>query len=403
MSNLSMHKISYLEGVRGFAALQVVLVHYFLAFLPAHQCSRFWFCWAQALREVYLFFPIDGYMAVSLFFILSGYVLTKSFARTRDQVAQNIFKRWVRLQIPVFFSLLIALVLLLLCGDAFLRAAELNDTVNWAQDFFVVPPTLGSFLKESFWVSLIAGYQGISVFGGLGGPFFSGQESLDVPLWSLNIEFWGSILIIGLAWLRPKTTAHQMVLILCLGIFCMNSLVLFLVGHILACLEDEKFPRTLSLRRNANWIGLLLVVLGILISTWREDLMPPNIFVLLDSIVFFQAQSPFHYIGMVAAIFIFIGIYISPWLHRFFELGVWQKLGKISFAIYLLHFPILLTITAWLQVQLDGFLGHLAGAVTAFILGLVLTFALATFFTKWLDEPAIRFSRFICNMKLSRR
>ena len=388
-------KISYLEGLRGFAALQVVLVHFISAYFSTDRCGRFWYCWQQDLREIYLFFPVDGYMAVSLFFILSGFVLTKSFAKTREKPLRNIFKRWVRLQIPTFFAVALAFFLLLLCGDAFFKAAQLNGTVGWVKDFFVVPATYVSFLKEAFWVSLISGYENISVFAGFGGHFFPGFQSVDVPLWSLNIEFWGSMLIIALAWLRPKPLAHKIFLVFCFGIFFVHSLVLFLIGHVLALIEYEEFFQSPATRKTRNIAGVILVVIGVILSTWREDLFPDDLFIEFDSLFYFMAQSTFHYIGMIAAIFIFMGIFVASWLRSLFALRPLQRLGRISFALYLLHFPILLTITAVLQIHLNQFFGYRAGAISSFALGLAITFIVATFFTKWIDEPAVRFSRLI--------
>lgn len=53
-----MQRVCYLDGLRGFAALQVVALHYLTVFAP-------------------------GYMAVSLLSFMSGLVLTYSFeART---------------------------------------------------------------------------------------------------------------------------------------------------------------------------------------------------------------------------------------------------------------------------------------------------------------------------------
>jgi uncharacterized membrane protein YcfT len=73
-------RIAYLESIRGLAALQVLLLHFFAAFapdlvfaLPAGAAV------AAAIHLSPLYFLYDGYSAVYIFFALSGYVLSRSF------------------------------------------------------------------------------------------------------------------------------------------------------------------------------------------------------------------------------------------------------------------------------------------------------------------------------------
>ena len=83
-------RLQYLEGVRGIAAMQVVLLHFVTGFLPeTSQHAR------PPLRVLF-----DGDTAVYLFFLLSGMVLTPSFARPGPFVGK-IAKRVLRLGIPV--------------------------------------------------------------------------------------------------------------------------------------------------------------------------------------------------------------------------------------------------------------------------------------------------------------
>ncbi len=348
------------------------------------------------MRERFLFFPVDGLMAVSLFFVLSGYVLTKSFAQTRDKPFRNIFKRWARLQIPVFFALALAFGLFSLFGFVHHEAVILNNSQNYARQFWAISPTFESLLQEAFSDSLLTGYQNSSLFIGFGGDFFSSAQTLSPAFWSLNIEFWGSMLIILLAYLRPYILPHFITIMLCFLFFPMHNLILFVAGHLLACAtegEEKEPPLSTHLTRNIG--GSALVLFGVLISVWREDAISENVFFALNSLTYFPAQSPFHFAGMVAALFIFLGVFISPWFHALFNLAPFQKLGWISFGLFLLHFPILLTVTAFLQVHLHQLLGYGAGAVISASLGLVVTFRIAATFTKWVDAPAIRLSRYI--------
>src|SRR6202011_2052171 len=75
-------RIAYLESIRGLAALQVLLLHFLSAFAP---CLVFTpppdAIVARTVHLSPLYFLYDGYSAVYIFFVLSGYVLTRSFER----------------------------------------------------------------------------------------------------------------------------------------------------------------------------------------------------------------------------------------------------------------------------------------------------------------------------------
>src|ERR1700727_3342633 len=94
-------RIAYLESIRGLAALQVILLHFFAAFAP----NLVFALPAAAAIAGYihlspLYFLYDGYSAVYIFFALSGYVLTRSFERHPAQPAAQILGRIVRLGLP---------------------------------------------------------------------------------------------------------------------------------------------------------------------------------------------------------------------------------------------------------------------------------------------------------------
>ena len=323
-------------------------------------------------------------------------ILTPAFAKTRDKPFRNCAKRWLRLQIPIFVALTFAFILVTLTRGVHIEASKLNNSTSWVASYAAVRPTITSFLQESFWASLLAGYENISVFASFGGTFFVGKQALIPPLWSLNIEFWGSILIIILAYLRPFVWAHRAAILFFLLLFAVNSLVLFVLGHLIAIACERESKLSLTTR---NVIGLCLFLAGIEISLLREELISVDLFLSLNALTAFKAQTPFHLAGMIAAIFVFCGVVIAPWLRQIFCVRPLLWLGRISFGLYLIHVPILFTITAVLQVTLTPHLAPVisqaGAALTAAALGFGLTLVLATLFTKWIDDPAVTLGRMI--------
>src|SRR5580658_3903975 len=130
------HKVQYLEGLRGIGAAQVVLFHFVAAFLPytaEHAAPPFHIMW-------------DGHTAVYVFFLISGAVLTPSFARG-GRWPRQAAKRLVRLGLPIAAAAVIAFALLIATPDAHLVAARLTGS-GWLAMDSSAATTLTHLLRE---------------------------------------------------------------------------------------------------------------------------------------------------------------------------------------------------------------------------------------------------------------
>src|ERR1700757_784156 len=148
-------KAQYLEGLRGIAAMQVVLLHFVSGFTP-ETAQHAW----PPLRVLF-----DGHTAVYVFFLISGAVLTPSFARPGPFVAK-ITKRVVRLGIPVATAAVIPTLLLPAWRAALLRAAALTGSAWLAMDSSGAP-TLAHLAHEIGIDSLLLGYRESTLFAPL--------------------------------------------------------------------------------------------------------------------------------------------------------------------------------------------------------------------------------------------
>ncbi|KAJ3320923.1 hypothetical protein HDV06_004701 [Boothiomyces sp. JEL0866] len=144
-----MGKLIYLEAIRGLAALMVALHHFDLGITDKN----------QNLSQLKVKYPIlklftDGNLAVTIFFILSGRVLTLSFLKRElsptsfENLSSSVFKRSFRLVVPVLVVLLISQLLGYFgLNDSVGVANIITGTKDWYQ-----PPTEFQSFKEICYV-----------------------------------------------------------------------------------------------------------------------------------------------------------------------------------------------------------------------------------------------------------
>src|SRR3984957_5666403 len=238
-------KVQYLEGLRGIAAMQVVLLHFVTGFLP-DTAEHAW----PPLRVLF-----DGHTAVYVFFLISGTVLTPSFARPGAFIGK-IAKRVVRRGIPLAAAAVIATALLALIPDAHRQAAVLTGSPWLAMDSSGAP-TLGHLAREIGLDSLLLGYREATLFAPLAGQLPPMELSLDAPFWSLHLELYGSLLVLCLVSLRAHSAwAHRVAVAAAALSFGTHPMFLFVMGHLVRPLS-----RTGG-RPGTGYFWLLLLVLG---------------------------------------------------------------------------------------------------------------------------------------------
>ena len=106
-------KLVQLEALRGLAAFIVVAWHFLWAFDPARIGIVDGFDPSSAMLGSVSFASIDGPAAVTLFFVLSGFVLPLGFFRSgrTELVVRATAKRWLRLVCLVMLAVLLSWLL----------------------------------------------------------------------------------------------------------------------------------------------------------------------------------------------------------------------------------------------------------------------------------------------------
>lgn len=235
---------SYLDIIRGLACLQVLFLHIAEAFYPAFATEKISdFTLGGLVHGSPLYLIYDGYTGVFVFFLLSGYVLTPSFAKDVNPFVQFI-ARWGRLVVPAAAACAFSFVIkwLLVDWDPAPRAADISGSV-FLQDWW--RPALGwtLFAKDAFFNSIFVGYAETSAL--LTDRYLDSIATAFVaPLWTLSVEMHGSLIVLTLVTLRKKHPFFYRMALLVLSLMLIRTYyILFIIGHLLAVERDEQWSQ----------------------------------------------------------------------------------------------------------------------------------------------------------------
>jgi peptidoglycan/LPS O-acetylase OafA/YrhL len=383
-------RIAYLESIRGLAAVQVLLLHFLAAFAPDLVFSLP----AAAAVAGYihlspLYFLYDGYSAVYIFFVLSGYVLTRSFERNLTQPPSQILARVVRLGLPALAATIVAAAVMLMFGRANVAAGELSGSA-WFASQWDTEVSILAVLRDGIVNALLLGYRGLPGVAFLAPWQQPVEQSFVTPLWTLSIEFYGSIIVLGLCWCARRSRAWWWSVVLLGAIFTIRSAyICFFVGHLLAAFHRAEKPAPERQLLPVFFIvsGIFLCVLAELWQPeWLRRLCADPTYLLFPGQFAPMQQKTF------GAILVLVGI-IDLEVARGFLSRPWLVArSQLSFPVYLIHWPILFGPSAALFLLLNGVVGIELARLGAIVAGIGLAFACSTFFLG-VDRRALELSR----------
>ncbi len=373
-------KISHLEGLRGLMA--------FIIFI----CHLRNFMWYQELDSLYQFlnsfyigkffkyllqFILLGDYAVWVFWILSAYVIMiKLFYQKDEYLAtkiwiQSISKRYFRLLIPSLFSILFAYFLLnnsLLFNKILGSQTEHFKTKKWLENIYNIEPNFLLAMKDAF----------IDTFFN-----FSFKTTYNGVLWSIENEFLGSIFIFILyIILRKNKYRFIFYLIFAIAIILIKKywLLSLLIGYILCDIDfskDSNFIKIQLKKIEASFIKHQLLF---------YILIP--LFLIFQQVIFKKIDIRFNSQDLLTSILIFYAVLKFNVLKQFFSKRIFLYLGKISFALYLIHLPILCSLSSFLLLQNSTGIGKTVISVFT----IIITLLISHIFTVLIDHKSVLFS-----------
>lgn len=247
-----------LEGLRGIAAIAVVIFHFLVLFYPGmfygvgHSMAP-----VQHMRfEDNLFgLPtgafISGAFAVAIFFVLSGFVLTIGYFQTGDKkiIQKLATKRYLRLMLPAAVSILLVWLILSFGLNANKNIAEGISLAGSSSSLWTFNP--------NFFEALWQGILGIFTTS-------LNAEHYNPVLWTMQYEFIGSFLVFLIALLFGKSK-NRWIVYLFAGILTFNTWYIgFIIGMVLADLyvHRNKFYKIVKSR-------MLIISLSLSSSIFR--------------------------------------------------------------------------------------------------------------------------------------
>jgi peptidoglycan/LPS O-acetylase OafA/YrhL len=356
IAKAELHRTAYLDGLRGFAALLVFSLHHQVW---GHSGTGGEFILENAfgwngIYQIICFpglriFFSGGHLAVAVFFVISGYVLSMKplsliqagdVAKMSENLASALFRRWLRLYIPV-------------AGTTFLWMTSWHLLQIRSSNPIAQMPE-STYLRELWkWYCDFKNYSFV----------FQGEawNAYNDHTWSIPMEFRGSIVVYTSLLAFSSCSRNSRLLCELALLYYFLYIVdgwycgLFVAGMILCDLDllsgRGQLPRRLhALKKHQIWIAYLIFSIGLYLGgvpSISNDIQhlrqSPGWYYL--SFLKPQAFWDFRwFFRFWAAVCVVSSIPHIAWLKRFFETSFCQYLGRVSFGFYLVHGPVLWTL-----------------------------------------------------------
>jgi len=355
----TIERLPALDGMRGVAALIVVLYHSTLVARPFLDDGRVGDGWWW-LTETPFKLLTAGTEAVLVFFVLSGLVVALPTLVAGFSWTKFLTTRFLRLYLPVWAALLFAAALILVVPRPAWRVSggEWIDTAN-ARSL-----SLPSLLSEA--------------------SLFRVSYDINNVLWSLRWEIIFTLalpLFVVLAVLVRRwwiAAASVSVALTITGRLAEIDALVYLPVFFLGTLMAVRLPELQAAceRRSARfWRVAVALSLLLMIASWiARPIVPSGT---TGSSVLWALAG----VGAAGLIVVALG---SPAARALLTRPVIQWLGRVSFSLYLVHVPILATVTFvvgderwWLAI----------------LISVPASLALAQLFFVVVEKPAHRFAR----------
>lgn len=315
-------RVVFLDGMRGWASLMVLLSHLVLFFLgdAVPGLQGWWFGFAS-----------DGNFAIVIFFVLSGFALSTGYIQSGDfsTLVELALRRYLRLAIPILGGSL--LVFLAMYGGLLfnIEAGQLQQN-DWTLGLFRFPASLWGCVEFALYDVFFR---------------YDRDASYNPVLWTMSYELFGSYVVLSICALMMGLRLRVLMLGLVLaGLAAERSFwyLPFVCGVGIAMFHHWHGPGIRKLARLA-WPFVMALVVYYSASVARGGLwgLPP-----------IQRSDA---LDIVAASAMVLAASCAPPFRAFLENALSRYLGSISFPLYLTHLLVIGSFSSFLYLWLQRF------------------------------------------------
>lgn len=350
--NRNHERLYWIDGLKGFFSISVVLCHLICVFMPGlydiHQS-------VNIFEKIWVSTPLNaitnGNTAVQFFFFASGLLVTRNVYIKCDNNAKGLqpFKKYFSFLRLVFPAVTFAFILMSFGLLFHQKAIALDSTLIFANGYNDFEPTITTYLKEVFIT-----------------PFIKNSISV-APLWTIQYEFWGTLVTTFVAYYVRKNNHNGplMYLLVTIPLIMINGNYFgFMMGATVfdICANKDSgydiISRIVRLIDKCKVVKVLLLLVGIYLACCNlQRVGMYSIFRIIPQAAIVRVSGISLFMLATMLLDGVKKILSTEWLVR---------LGKLSAYIYIFHWPIILSLGCGLFVAFYGKISYyvLIGLIT---------------------------------------
>lgn len=350
-----------LDGLRGIAILLVLFYHVWTGISGQHvyRGDNFLLAWLYA-----------GNTGVTLFFVLSGFLVSRPFfaARRRGEsysIRHYAVQRALRI-LPAY--LVVALFAVVVTGnygaiiDVLMFTARAYDVGIYSAVWWSLATEVQFYVL--FPIVFLLAHRGGSVAIGVG---------IFVVAFYLEATFrWGVPSILDFSFDTWSVVTFSLP--------C--QLPAFVAGIVVQAMQE----RRMEINSPVALLIISLLLAGLSVLLMASVRAQPVVFML---------RNPWYVLpeSLVWAGIMFVVLRAKGGLPRVLSVPVLRYFGRISFSLYLVHLPV----TAWIKLNIDG-----AGDIALSVMSLSISVLLAWCLWRFVEKPGLAFKQRIASLWVSR-
>ena len=362
-------RLYWIDGLKGIACIMIFIHHFMLAFFPASYYGEGAMIhgnngWEVGLSQSSVGVLINGYFWVCVFCLVSGLVQSYKIYNSNDfsKLPNDMVKRYFRFTGPIF---VVSFIVFIMLQTNMFWNAEINEIVKspWLENFYLEKKTLKDVIISSFVTVL-----------------FGGDSTFSTAFWVLKDIFIGSYLtyiLSMIAWKRERKICIVHVFLGVVFYLVKSYMLLFVLGNYIAY-------NLVYVKKNENKYdnikGIIYILIGAFLGGYPSEVSPDNIyrFFLVGN------YTLWHELG---ALFLIYGISKCIYVKKVLQNSKIVKLGELSFAVYLIHIPVLFSFSCYIFMRLYEKSGkYQSSALISLIASLLLLLGVSFIFHKYIEK-----------------